>query len=189
MATLKTISPIDGSLYVERPYADNEQIQAVLSKAEQAQAAWRSTPLDERKAICSRAVDAFVANKEIIARELCWQMGRPIRYAANEVNSFAERSRYTIDCAAALDSGHLGGRYANLKEENRNCSFFDIPVRYAKRNSFPCFIRHNNHELTRLCLFRNSWNFYFYKVNIWYDLISTDNLVHFILQQFYHTES
>lgn len=99
--TQKTISPIDGSIYVERDYADTAQIDSALEKAEQAQAAWRKTPLSERKAICSRAVDAFVANKETIAQELCWQMGRPIRYAAGEVGSFADRSRYMISAVNA----------------------------------------------------------------------------------------
>ncbi len=97
--TLKTISPIDGSLYVERNYADTEQIQAALLQAEKAQTGWSKTALSERKAICSRAVEAFVARKEQIAHELCWQMGRPIRYAAGEVNSFADRARYMISVA------------------------------------------------------------------------------------------
>jgi acyl-CoA reductase-like NAD-dependent aldehyde dehydrogenase len=95
----KTFSPIDGSLYIERNYADTAQIYAALKSAKKAQAVWRNTSLDERKLICSRAVDAVVANKEQIASELCWQMGRPIRYAAGEVNSFADRSRYMISVA------------------------------------------------------------------------------------------
>lgn len=97
--TQKTISPIDGSIYVERNYADTAQINIALEKATKAQADWRRIPLDERKLICSRAVDAFVANKEQIAKDLCWQIGRPIRYAAGEVDSFAERSRYMISAA------------------------------------------------------------------------------------------
>lgn len=92
----KTISPIDGSVYVERHHADAEQIRVSLEKAKKAQAKWRNTPLGKRKEICSRAVDAFVANKDEIAKELCWQMGRPIRYAGGEVDSFADRSRYMI---------------------------------------------------------------------------------------------
>lgn len=98
-STLKTISPIDGACYVERNYADTAQIHAASKNAKKAQTAWRNTALDERKAICSRAVAAFAANKVQIANELCWQMGRPIRYAAGEVNSFADRARYMISVA------------------------------------------------------------------------------------------
>jgi acyl-CoA reductase-like NAD-dependent aldehyde dehydrogenase len=98
-AIQKTFSPIDGSLYIERNYADTAQICIALEKAEKTQAAWSKISLNERKAICSRAVELFVANKEQIAHELCWQMGRPIRYVAGEVNSFADRSRYMISIA------------------------------------------------------------------------------------------
>ena len=91
-----TYSPIDGSLYVERPYADDEQISAALDKAKTAQVLWKKLHLSERKIICTRAVEAFVANKDQIAEELCWQMGRPIRYAAGEIDSFSERSKYMI---------------------------------------------------------------------------------------------
>ena len=53
----------------------------------------------ERQAICRKAVQAFVAKKEAIAEELCWQMGRPIRFAAGEVDGLAERANYMIDIA------------------------------------------------------------------------------------------
>jgi len=97
--TLKTISPIDGSVYVERPYADDDQIQAALDKAVQAQQAWKKMPLSERKALCSKAIDAFVAKKDDIAKEITWQMGRPIRSAAGEVAGMEERARTMIDLA------------------------------------------------------------------------------------------
>lgn len=95
-STQKTISPIDGSVYVKRNYADTAQINTTLKKAKEAQAVWKKTSLNERKIICSRAVEAFVANKDKIAKELCWQMGRPIRYATGEVNSFADRAHFMI---------------------------------------------------------------------------------------------
>ena len=97
--TQKTLSPIDGSLYVERSLADLEQVKSAVAQAEKAQVAWNKTSLEERKAICSRAIEAFESHKEQIAHELCWQMGRPIRYAAGEVGSFADRGRYMISVA------------------------------------------------------------------------------------------
>ncbi len=77
--TLKTISPVDGSVYVERAYADGNEIASALAQARTAQASWRQVPVAERAAICSRAVDAMVANTADIAAEITWQMGRPIR--------------------------------------------------------------------------------------------------------------
>ncbi len=95
----KTVSPIDNSVYVEREYASAEQISDALNRAHTAQRNWQQVSLSERKALCSRAVEIFESRREQIAEELCWQMGRPIRYAAGEVGSFADRSRYMISVA------------------------------------------------------------------------------------------
>lgn len=97
--TQKTFSPIDGSLYVEREQASSEKISEAVLLAKNAQRAWRSLSLGERQDFCSKAIDAFSANKGQIAEELCWQMGRPIRYAAGEVASYAERAHYMISIA------------------------------------------------------------------------------------------
>ena len=96
---LRTLSPIDGSVYVERSYSDQAQIRAALKLSEQAQKVWKKTPLAERQAICSKAVDAFISKKDDIGEELSWMMGRPIRYAAGEVDGFEERARYMIEIA------------------------------------------------------------------------------------------
>ncbi|NQV84866.1 MAG: aldehyde dehydrogenase family protein [Rhodospirillales bacterium] len=98
-ATLKTVSPVDGSVYVERPFAVESDVAEALSTACRAGEVWREVPVDERAAICSRAVDAIVAVKEEIAQEITWQMGRPIRYAAGEVGGFEERARHMIHAA------------------------------------------------------------------------------------------
>jgi len=97
--TLKTYSPIDGSLYVQRNYADINQINTTLKLAHLAQKQWKNTSLQERIELCSKAVELFVARKVEIAEELCWQMGRPIKYAEGEVESFAARANYMISIA------------------------------------------------------------------------------------------
>ncbi|MCB2099647.1 MAG: aldehyde dehydrogenase family protein [Rhodobacterales bacterium] len=98
--TLRTISPVDGSVYVERTLATEAEIAAALSRAVAAQRAWARTPLAERARLCTRMVDAFVARRDPIAIELTMQMGRPIRYAGGEVGGFEERARFMIDAAA-----------------------------------------------------------------------------------------
>lgn len=97
--TFKTISPVDGSIYLERAYADGNEIASALAQARTAQATWRRVSVTERAAICSRAVDAMVANTADIAAEITWQMGRPIRYAPGEVGGFEERARHMIAIA------------------------------------------------------------------------------------------
>jgi acyl-CoA reductase-like NAD-dependent aldehyde dehydrogenase len=109
MTLQKTISPVDGSVYVERELADVSAIDAALNRAVEAQRAWRSVSVTDRAQVCRRLCTAFEDRREAIALELTWQMGRPIRYAANEVRGTLERARYMIDIApeslADLDAG------------------------------------------------------------------------------------
>lgn len=108
---LRIISPVDGSVYAERPYASELSIKETLSKASSAQGVWKKTSVAERAAICSKAVDAFVADKDRIGTELAWQMGRPIRFGAGEVGGFEERARYMISIAEdALKSVDVGAK-------------------------------------------------------------------------------
>ena len=96
---LITISPIDGSVAVQRAYATPGEIQAALSRAKSAQRAWQSTPLATRASLVTSAVDALVAQKDVIAEELTRQMGRPIRHTPGEIDTFATRARQMISIA------------------------------------------------------------------------------------------
>ena len=98
-AAQKTISPVDGSLYCERALARSDEINAVLGRAAHAQRAWRNVPIAERAAICSRFCDQFETHRDAFALELTWQLGRPIRYAASEINGTLDRARYMISIA------------------------------------------------------------------------------------------
>lgn len=100
MKTFQVISPIDGSVYLEREYITANQIETILAKAKTAQKAWKSVPIVERIAICERAVAYFLANADAIGQELTWQMGRPIDYTPNEIRrGFQERARYMMQAA------------------------------------------------------------------------------------------
>ncbi|MCP4874881.1 MAG: aldehyde dehydrogenase family protein [Gammaproteobacteria bacterium] len=100
MTTLQCISPVDGSVYVERQSASADEIQQALAASASAQQAWKNTSVEQRQALCSKAVNAFVARKAEIAEELTWQMGRPISQAPGEVAGFEERARHMIEIAA-----------------------------------------------------------------------------------------
>jgi len=97
--TQKTVSPVDGRVYVERPLATDAAIQRVLERARAAQAKWKHVPLAERAAIVTRFVDAFIARKQQIAEEISWQMGRPISQSPGEVRGFEERARHMVAIA------------------------------------------------------------------------------------------
>jgi len=95
----KTITPIDDSLYLERPYANTNEIDQILDKAIAAQKTWQALSIEERAVYCTRLVDAFIAQRDRISEELSWQMGRPVQYGTNEVNGFEERARHMIAIA------------------------------------------------------------------------------------------
>jgi acyl-CoA reductase-like NAD-dependent aldehyde dehydrogenase len=96
---LKTISPVDGSVYVERPLHNADDIDRVLASAVKAQKDWRDVTVAERTAYLSKFVDAFVANIDEISEGLAWQMGRPIKYSPGEVRGTEERAREMINIA------------------------------------------------------------------------------------------
>src|SRR3954454_15391801 len=99
-ATQKTITPIDNSVYVERPYATPAEISATLKRAAEAQKAWKAVPVAERAKLVGKAVDIFLTRKDQLAEEITRQMGRPISQSPGEMRGFEERARYMISIAA-----------------------------------------------------------------------------------------
>src|SRR5678816_1939734 len=96
----RTITPVNGSIYVERPLATDAAIESALSKAISAQAAWKRINVSERANICRRMTEWCVARADALGTELAWQMGRPIAYAPNELRrGFQERAMHMCDIA------------------------------------------------------------------------------------------
>ena len=97
--TLKTISPVDGRVFVERPLQTPIDIDRALDSARHVQPAWAALTLAARCELLSRAVDAFVSKAKDIAGEITWQMGRPLSHAPGEVRGFEERARHMLAIA------------------------------------------------------------------------------------------
>jgi acyl-CoA reductase-like NAD-dependent aldehyde dehydrogenase len=98
-AELVCVSPIDGSVVARRAYASEDGIARVLERARAAQVRWRETPLAERARLCTRFVEAFLTERDAIAREITLQMGRPIAHSPGELRGFEERARAMIAIA------------------------------------------------------------------------------------------
>mgnify|MGYP001208107521 CR=1 FL=1 len=98
---LRTITPVDGSLYAERELASHELIEATLAKAVAAQRKWKSVPVAERVAPVRRMVQWCVSRADELGAELSWQMGRPLAQTPNELRrGFQERALYLCGVAA-----------------------------------------------------------------------------------------
>ena len=100
MKRLKTITPVDGSVYVERELASNAAIERALFMAHKAQKSWKQVPVAERAAVCRRMAEWCVARADELATELSWQMGRPVSQSPGELRrGFHERALYMCDIA------------------------------------------------------------------------------------------
>lgn len=75
------ISPVDSSVYCTRSYAGTEEIAHKLDLARRAVPGWRGTPLADRLAVLSRFAAEMSNRSAELARELTWQMGRPLEQA------------------------------------------------------------------------------------------------------------
>ena len=96
--TIKCISPIDGSIYAERPILSRSEADAAVTRAKIAQRKWNMRPIEERIELVKAGVAAIGAMNEEIVPEIAWQMGRPISYGG-EFGGFNERASYMADIA------------------------------------------------------------------------------------------
>jgi acyl-CoA reductase-like NAD-dependent aldehyde dehydrogenase len=132
--TQQTVSPVDGSIFAERPFAGAGQIDAVLNRAVEAQRDWARRSVAERAAFCNRFCDALLSRAGEIGLELTWQMGRPAAQAAGEVKSCVDRAQYMIAHAeeglAALDPGPKDGFKRYVKRVPLGVVFVIAPWNY-----------------------------------------------------------
>jgi acyl-CoA reductase-like NAD-dependent aldehyde dehydrogenase len=99
MKPIQLISPVDGSVYLERVPLTIEAASAAAARARAAQPAWAARPLAERIALVKAGVAKLAEVKDVLVEELAWQMGRPTRYGG-EFGGVNDRTNYMSDIAA-----------------------------------------------------------------------------------------
>lgn len=101
---IKTITPIDGSIYYSAEEHGPKDIAQALDFAKDAFPVWADLSIPERAKYMTSFVDAIVQDKDDIALEITWQMGRPSSQSPGEIKGFADRAHYMIGAAeGALD--------------------------------------------------------------------------------------
>nr|WP_321443699.1 aldehyde dehydrogenase family protein [uncultured Cohaesibacter sp.] len=93
MKMLTCISPIDGSVFAERPVLSLEAAKEAADKARTAQKEWAARPLSERIALVMAGVAKVGEMNDAIVPELARMMGRPVRYGG-EFGGFNERASH-----------------------------------------------------------------------------------------------
>lgn len=97
--TIQCISPVDGSVYVEREPLSLAAAQEAVAEATAAQRDWAALPLQQRIDLVLAGVAALGDMNEAITTELAMQMGRPVRYGG-EFTGVRERADYMASIAA-----------------------------------------------------------------------------------------
>ena len=88
---IKCISPIDRSVYAERPALSIEAAEAVVSHAKAEQKEWARRPLVERIELVQAGVAELGKMNDVIVPEIAHMMGRPVRYGG-EFGGVEERA-------------------------------------------------------------------------------------------------
>jgi acyl-CoA reductase-like NAD-dependent aldehyde dehydrogenase len=99
MTMIQCISPIDGSVYAERPAMSLEAATEQVARARKAQKAWARRPLEDRVQLVLKGVARLNEMSDEVVPELAHMMGRPVRYGG-EYKGFNERSNYVANVAA-----------------------------------------------------------------------------------------
>lgn len=99
MTMIQCISPIDGSVYAERPAMSLEAATEAVARARKAQKTWARRPLEDRIQLVLKGVARLNEMSDEVVPELAHMMGRPVRYGG-EYKGFNERSNYVAAIAA-----------------------------------------------------------------------------------------
>ncbi|UCB55140.1 MAG: aldehyde dehydrogenase family protein [Thiotrichales bacterium] len=137
---IQLISPIDGAVLAERELAGDTEILAAVDAANAAQTDWQQTPIEQRAALCHKAIDKLRDNTEVLAEEITRMMGRPVSQTPGEIRGLEQRARYMVDIAAT--------------------SLADMEITAATEAADPAgFTRYIRHEPLGLVLVLAPWNY------------------------------
>lgn len=93
---ITTISPSTNKPVLTRDGLSESDAALLPALSTQAFNVFRLTSLGERQAIVEKALKLILDKKDLLARELTEQMGRPIAYAAKEITTAVMRGQYLL---------------------------------------------------------------------------------------------
>ncbi|MDB4234177.1 aldehyde dehydrogenase family protein [Alphaproteobacteria bacterium] len=95
----QTITPIDNTLYLERPHPTSLEIDKKIENSLKAFRQWSSTSIQEKIEVTNKFINNLLNLSDEVKKEICWQIGRPISQCGSELRGFEERSRYMVEVA------------------------------------------------------------------------------------------
>ncbi|KAF5524988.1 Succinate-semialdehyde dehydrogenase [Colletotrichum aenigma] len=97
--TIQTISPSTNKVLLNTPSTSLEDAKSVAKSSQDAFQKFKLLSLAERKEMVMRGLKLIQERKHDLGRELSGQMGRPIAYSHEEIETMQKRADYLLDIA------------------------------------------------------------------------------------------
>ena len=136
---IQIISPVDGSTVAQRELAGEAEMLSAINAADSARTAWKQTSVQQRAALCHKAIDIMLDNAAELAEEITRLMGRPVSHSPGEFRGLEERARYMIDIAQR--------------------ELADMQINDSEDSGKPGFTRFIRHEPLGTVLVLAPWNY------------------------------
>ncbi|HEY2948673.1 MAG TPA: aldehyde dehydrogenase family protein [Micromonosporaceae bacterium] len=114
-------TPVDNTTLAFMRRVDAEPARAAVAFAAAEHRAWAETPLAERRARVTAALDAMTAHRDLLALLLVWEIGKPWRLACADVDRALDGARWyagEIDRMLAAGRQPLPGPVSNIASWN-----------------------------------------------------------------------
>ncbi|KAF2771496.1 aldehyde dehydrogenase [Teratosphaeria nubilosa] len=128
---ITTISPTTNQPIVERHGPTDAELAELPKTAQRAFLHFRKTSLADRKKIVQKALDIITQRQDELAQEITEQMGRPIAYAAKEVQTAVMRGEYLLKAADKAFEDTPGERQDGFKRYVRKVPLGPVLVLFA----------------------------------------------------------
>jgi acyl-CoA reductase-like NAD-dependent aldehyde dehydrogenase len=113
-------TPVDGTVLADLLRLDADTALRAVRASADAHRAWAATPIAERKAKVSAAVDALTAERDLLALLLAWEIGKPWRLACADVDRALDGVRWYLGEIERQVAGRepLAGPVSNIASWN-----------------------------------------------------------------------
>lgn len=99
MSQIQCVNPFSGEVIGDFELESFSTQRSKVYQLKESQQAWNQVALEKRIELVQNALSYFENNREIIAKDICEQMGRPFHYAKGEVSGLLERANYMSSIA------------------------------------------------------------------------------------------
>jgi acyl-CoA reductase-like NAD-dependent aldehyde dehydrogenase len=98
-------SPVDGRVLGDLPALNLAAAQRAIDDAARAAREWARVDLDERRRRVSVCLDALRAHRDLIARLLVWEIGKPLKQAETDVDRCIDGVAWYVDAIEPMLDG------------------------------------------------------------------------------------